>query len=91
MASVRRIAAQVGVSVATVSRALNNHPHVDEGTRRRVVEAAEKAGYVPASAGRRTSTTIGLVYPAEVVRADPHAVSRRQQARAATREVMAAG
>lgn len=70
MASVRGIAAQVGVSVATVSRALNNHPHVDEDTRRRVFEAAEKAGYTLASANRRTSTTIGLVYPNEIVRAD---------------------
>jgi DNA-binding LacI/PurR family transcriptional regulator len=71
MASVRRIAAQVGVSVATVSRALNNHPHVDAETRRRVVAAAGRAGYVPSSnAARRVSTAIGLVYPGEVVRAD---------------------
>ena len=53
MASVRRIAAQVGVSVATVSRALNNHPHVDEGTRRRVVEAAEKKFKVACQMGNQ--------------------------------------
>ncbi|XVJ58288.1 MAG: LacI family transcriptional regulator [Tepidisphaera sp.] len=70
MASVRGIAAQVGVSVATVSRALNNHPHVDAETRRKVVAAAGRAGYTPGNAGRRVSTAIGLVYPGEVVRAD---------------------
>lgn len=70
MASVRRIAAQVGVSVATVSRALNNHPHVDAETRRKVVAAAGKAGYVPANAARRVSTAVGFVYPNEMVRAD---------------------
>jgi LacI family transcriptional regulator len=38
-ATVRQLAAQLGLSPATVSRALNGHSHVAEATRRRVLEA----------------------------------------------------
>jgi LacI family transcriptional regulator len=38
-ATVRELAAQLGLSPATVSRALNGHSHVAEATRRRVQEA----------------------------------------------------
>lgn len=69
MNSVRGIAAKVGVSVATVSRALNNHPNVDPATREKILQAANRAGYVP-NVGKRVSTVIGLVYPEEPVRAD---------------------
>jgi len=69
MSSVRKIAKRVGVSVATVSRALNNHPHVDPETRRRVLQDASEAGYSPGG-GRQVSTVIGLVYAGEVVLAD---------------------
>ncbi len=68
MASMRRIAAQTGVSVATVSRVLNNHPHVDDRTRQRVLAAADSARYVTIS--QRTQAVIGLVYPEDIVRAD---------------------
>ncbi len=70
MASVRSVAAKVGVSVATVSRALNNHPHVDEETRQRVIQAAGEVGYISMAAQTHSSTVIGLVYPGEIVRAD---------------------
>ena len=66
MSSVRRIAAKVGVSVATVSRALNNHPHVDPDTRRRVLEAANQSGYRPGGVQRQPAV-IGLVYPGELM------------------------
>src|SRR5262245_18897491 len=69
MASVRRIAAKVGVSVATVSRALNNHPNVNPATREKVLQAVNRSGYSP-SVGKRVTTVIGLVYPEEPVRAD---------------------
>ncbi|MBL9001314.1 MAG: LacI family DNA-binding transcriptional regulator [Phycisphaerae bacterium] len=68
MASVRRIAKQAGVSVATVSRVLNNHPHVDEGTRKKVLEVADKASYVRLS--QRSQAVLGLVYPGDIVKAD---------------------
>src|SRR5690348_11280085 len=38
-ATVRELAAQLGLSPATVSRALNGHSHVAESTRRRVLDA----------------------------------------------------
>lgn len=41
------IAAAAGVSIATVSRVLNNSPRVSEGTRRRVTAVMERERYVP--------------------------------------------
>lgn len=69
MGSVRQIAKRLGVSPATVSRALNNHPHVDSATRRKVLQDANKSGYVPGG-GRQVSSVVGLVYPADIVLAD---------------------
>ena len=68
MSSMRRIAERSGVSVATVSRVLNNHPHVDEKTRQRVLAEAELARYV--SVSQRTQAVLGLVYPEDIVRAE---------------------
>ncbi len=69
MASLRQIAAELGVSVATVSRALNHKPNVNSITRERVLAAARDAGYSMPSAPRSTSV-IALAYPTEIVRAD---------------------
>lgn len=63
MPSVREIARVAGVSVATVSRSLNNLPDVNPDTRRRVLEAANQFGYTP-RIGRRQTSVIGLVYTA---------------------------
>jgi DNA-binding LacI/PurR family transcriptional regulator len=70
MSSVRAIAKHAGVSVATVSRALNDHPHVDPDTRRKVLDASRELGEPATAASRRLATVIGLVYPGEVVRPD---------------------
>lgn len=69
MSSVRAIADELGVSVATVSRALNNHAGVSEEMRKRVLQAADRTGYRP-SVGRKPTNVIGLAYPNEPVRAD---------------------
>lgn len=69
MSSVRQIAREVGVSVATVSRALNHHPGVKESTRRAVLEAADRASYTPRT-GKRQTDVIGLVYPTDPVEAE---------------------
>tara|TARA_R110000782_G_scaffold20398_5_gene55132 strand:+ start:35982 stop:37028 length:1047 start_codon:yes stop_codon:yes gene_type:complete len=69
MSSVRAIADELGVSVATVSRALNNHPGVSDEMRRRVLQTADRSGYRP-SVGRKPTNVIGLAYPNEPVRAD---------------------
>ena len=61
------VARRAGVSVATVSRALRNHPYVAESTRARVVKAAGELHYVAdANASRLASgrsNTIGVLAP----------------------------
>ncbi|MEO1717464.1 MAG: LacI family DNA-binding transcriptional regulator [Planctomycetota bacterium] len=64
--SVRQLASKLGISTATVSRALNNHPSVAPQTRARVLELADATGYMP-RVGQRFSTNIGLVYPSHPV------------------------
>lgn len=53
LADVARLA---GVSAQTVSRVVNNHPYVSDGTRRRVQEAIERLGYRPNRAARSLAT-----------------------------------
>jgi len=61
----RVIAEMAGVSVNTVSRALNNKPDVSSITRKRVLKIAKKLGYVPnllaKSLKSGESKTIGVV------------------------------
>ncbi len=45
--TVKQIAKVAGVSVNTVSRALNGKPDINEDTRQRVLEVAKRLGYVP--------------------------------------------
>ncbi len=52
--TIREVAAEAGVGIATASRALNDEPEVSETTRRRVLEAASALGY------RRSSVALGL-------------------------------
>ena len=67
MATVRDVAARVGVSVSTVSRALTMPHMVNAATRAKVLAAAEELGYQPniAARGLRSGVTnnIGLVIP----------------------------
>ena len=69
MSSVRQIANELGISVATVSRAINQRSGVSEETRRRVLEAAERFRYLP-STGSKPTNVIGLVYPEDPVKSD---------------------
>lgn len=69
MASVRDIAAKAGVSVATVSRALNDLPNVNGQTRERVLAAARQMGYVKTPAAA-VADVVALAYPGDSVRAD---------------------
>lgn len=61
------ISEKAGVSIATVSRVLNNSPHVSEQTKKRVLEIIENSGYVPNAFARglglNTMKTIGLLCP----------------------------
>lgn len=61
MANIRDIAKQAGVSITTVSRVLNNLPGVREASRKAVMAAVNKAGYVP-EIGRRSTSNIALFY-----------------------------
>ena len=47
MGSVRAIAKRLGVSPATVSRAINNHPRVNPEMRERVLSEMNQSRYVP--------------------------------------------
>ncbi len=61
------IAARLGISAMTVSRALNDRPNVDKKTRERILETARKLGYTPNHIARslvlRRTETIGVVVP----------------------------
>ena len=47
--TMKSIARQLGVTVSTVSRALQDHPRIGLRTRERVQELAGQLGYVPNS------------------------------------------
>ena len=61
------ISERSGVSIATVSRVLNNSPHVSEKTRVKVLRVMEECGYVPNAFARglglNSMKTIGLLCP----------------------------
>ena len=56
MSSLKDLARECGVSVATVSKALNGQHDISDATRARVREAAERLGYVPNMAARSMKT-----------------------------------
>lgn len=60
MPTVKDVAQRAGVSVATVSRVLNNSEKVSEQTRQKVLKAIEELGFKPnllARNFRKTSQT----------------------------------
>jgi DNA-binding LacI/PurR family transcriptional regulator len=65
--TVKQIADDLGISVMTVSRALNSRPNVDDKTKERVVNAAMRLGYIPnliaKSLVEKKTYTIGVVVP----------------------------
>lgn len=65
--SIREVALRAGVSIATVSRVLNNTGPVAEETRSRILEAIDKLRYVPHGAARslitRQTETAGVLLP----------------------------
>jgi LacI family transcriptional regulator len=67
MATIKDVAHEAGVSVATVSRVYNESDLVRETTATRVREAALRLGYVPHSGARSLSTsrthTLGVLLP----------------------------
>jgi LacI family transcriptional regulator len=86
--TIRDVARRADVSVASASRALNNHSNVTPATRDRVLAAARALDYVPhlgaRSLSRGRSNTIGVVLPdlfgeffSEIIRGIDYAAHRR--------------
>lgn len=65
--TIKDVAREANVSVATVSRALNGHQNVAEEVRRRVLSVANRLNYSPHHAARslssRRTNTIGVILP----------------------------
>jgi len=61
------VAKEANVSVATVSRVVNNIPLVNEETRERVLAAIKRTGYKPNAIARslkiQRTNTIGIMIP----------------------------
>lgn len=68
---IREVARRSGVSMATVSRALNGRPDVSATTRSRVEEVARELGYTPNQQARalvrRRSDMVGLIWDTSYV------------------------
>ena len=66
--SLKAIAKALGISITTVSRALNGYSDVSEQTRARIEAEAQKRGYRPNTMARRLKMgkidAVGLVFPA---------------------------
>jgi len=66
MVSMKDIAAKCGVSVATVSKALNNHSDIGEDTKKAICQMAQSMGYFPNSSARALKTkrtfNIGVLF-----------------------------
>jgi LacI family transcriptional regulator len=75
--NLKELAAHLGLSQTTVSRALNGYPDVGAATRRRVLEAARHFNYRPNPNATRLATgkshAIGHVLPSDrMLMIDPH-------------------
>jgi LacI family transcriptional regulator len=75
--TIRQLAEHLGLSPATVSRALNGFPEVGVATRQRVLEGAEKLHYRPNMHAKRLATgksgLVGMIFRASSERGvDPH-------------------
>src|SRR4051812_39726966 len=76
MVSIHELSRRSGVSVSTVSRALNGYTDVSAATRQRVQELARELGYSPSEAARtlvrRRSTMVGVVWDPGFRQPAPH-------------------
>src|SRR3954462_14063740 len=65
--TMKRIAGELGVSITTISKVLNNHDDISEATRTRVLAKVEELGYqrnaVARSLTLRRTHTLGIVIP----------------------------
>ncbi|NCP84827.1 MAG: LacI family transcriptional regulator [Bacteroidetes bacterium] len=65
--TLKEVAAELGVSTMTVSRAINNRPNVDEKTKKKIMEVVTRMGYTPNLVAKSLISsktyTIGVVIP----------------------------
>jgi LacI family transcriptional regulator len=65
--TMKRVALELGVSITTVSKVLNNQPDIGPATRARVLKKVEELGYRPNAVARsltlRRTQTLGVVIP----------------------------
>lgn len=65
--TMKRIAGELGVSITTVSKVVNNHGDIGHATRARVLAKVEELGYRPNAVARsltlRRTNTLGIVIP----------------------------
>ena len=65
--NIYEIAKQAGLSTTTVSRVINNSPHVSDKTRERVLKIIEESGFVPnyfaRSLNKIKTKTVGIICP----------------------------
>jgi len=66
MVTIKDISKKSGVSVATVSKALNNYSDISDKTKKLIIKMANDMGYVPNSSARSLKThrsyTIGIIF-----------------------------
>lgn len=67
MANIKDVAREAGVSVATVSRIMNNRGYISDATRKKVQEVMKRLDYQPNEMARylqtKRSYTLGLILP----------------------------
>ncbi|MDT8858944.1 LacI family transcriptional regulator [Alkalihalobacillus sp. MEB130] len=67
MVTIKNIAKELGVSVSTVSRAINNHPDINYDTKQEILETIKRLNYTPNALARsmiqKKTYTIGLMVP----------------------------
>ncbi len=65
--TIKEIAKELNISTSTVSRVFNNKSNVNEKTRRKVLDALKKSGYLPNQLARslkmQSTKTVGIVIP----------------------------
>lgn len=66
-ATIKTIAEEAGVSIATVSKALNDMPDVSDSVKARIREIAQRQGYITNSAARQLASghayAVGVILP----------------------------
>ncbi len=55
--TIKDIAKMCGVGVSTVSRAINNHPDINQETKQKVMDAIKQHGYIPNNSARNLKRT----------------------------------